>query len=1050
MKREKGSCLSSLYCCEDHFNIEQDTQNYMQYKIMTLEHRQRVTLHLKKGIVPYKFQCQKKDKSQAPPEREFALKRKRQALVEEALAEANQSKPGAETLGSSKPKINILQKPSSNTTVNTVENVHTPEQGGRAGSDASMQTLSNFNEQVNSSLTNNLHIEDSEKHTTMLQLNSHEDNALLLYVQSTETVSSNKRRINILRKPPRNTAITVGNIYCLEQGSNASMRALFNFNEEVNSSLPNNLHMEGNKKHTTVSQLLNHKDNALLPGVESTDTVNSNRRRINILRKPSRNTTIKVRNKYNLEQSKRESSNASINTLLNINEQVNSSLTSNLHIEDNDKHTTVNTQLKSEGDHLLVDVKIKVEEIDLSSESELMTMLSLPISNMIKEDDTNETIMMPRPIAYVPIKHESTSASVPLETEFMKMESVELSAPPSPECIPTSSLSLSEPSIACGFVKSEGSAPDSPPPTTESVPDSPSSTTDFKRDLPEPICGSELESDESDVEVLETSAGPRTVLMESEIPVHEEDTPLTDCKRHLNTCSDNQTSPPNSTDLYYYNFQWEALPEPPIPSELRRETFSNSNVGSKTIYDDPYDAFTAIWDRVIMEHIAIETNRYAQEVFNRMTLDHTIQSSNLYSKWCDTTTDEMYVYFAILLAMGNVVKSKIEEYWSTEPELFVTPGFDAHISFERFQMLSKCLHFNNNQNLRSLDLDMTDATLFKLAPIISHLNFKFQSLYKLRQNIAIDESLLQWNNWLNINQSLSNKVSRIDIKTCEVYEPQSGYLWRFEVHRTPVHKPQDPFEELEPAVVLRLVKDLENNGHTLWLNDFYNSPALARRLKGLGIDCVGTLRTNRQFVPIDLQNLTKANMSNDIKGYTSGDVDLMIWKNHNRISTISTYHGLNVIDDRGTIKPKLIHDYNTIMSELNKKDQILATYPIEKKCKIWYKRLFHRLLNASVLNSFVLLKCSSSSYTHCSFRLSLVRSLIDRHSLSSSKSPLSNISRDVMVAVISTHHLSEYPTESGSDVRIRHLCAVCRKQVSTKCPGCNKPVCMGCFVQLHS
>lgn len=148
MKREKGSCLSSLYCCEDHFNIEQDTQNYMQYKIMTLEHRQRVTLHLKKGIVPYKFQCQKKDKSQAPPEREFALKRKRQALVEEALAEANQSKPGAETLGSSKPKINILQKPSSNTTVNTVENVYTPEQGGRAGSDASMQTLSNFNEQA--------------------------------------------------------------------------------------------------------------------------------------------------------------------------------------------------------------------------------------------------------------------------------------------------------------------------------------------------------------------------------------------------------------------------------------------------------------------------------------------------------------------------------------------------------------------------------------------------------------------------------------------------------------------------------------------------------------------------------------------------------------------------------------------------------------------------------------------------------------------------------------------------------------------------------------
>ncbi|CAB3259036.1 unnamed protein product [Arctia plantaginis] len=60
----------------------------MQYKLMALEHGQKVTLKLKKGVVPYIFQCQKKDNLWPPPERKGAIKRKRQALVQEALAEA--------------------------------------------------------------------------------------------------------------------------------------------------------------------------------------------------------------------------------------------------------------------------------------------------------------------------------------------------------------------------------------------------------------------------------------------------------------------------------------------------------------------------------------------------------------------------------------------------------------------------------------------------------------------------------------------------------------------------------------------------------------------------------------------------------------------------------------------------------------------------------------------------------------------------------------------------------------------------------------------------
>jgi len=47
------------------------------------------------------------------------------------------------------------------------------------------------------------------------------------------------------------------------------------------------------------------------------------------------------------------------------------------------------------------------------------------------------------------------------------------------------------------------------------------------------------------------------------------------------------------------------------------------------------------------------------------------------------------------------------------------------------------------------------------------------------------------------------------------------------------------------AIVLSLVEPLLKKGRTLCLDSFYNSPALAQRLKNLKTDCVGSLRERR-------------------------------------------------------------------------------------------------------------------------------------------------------------------------------------------------------------
>lgn len=494
-----------------------------------------------------------------------------------------------------------------------------------------------------------------------------------------------------------------------------------------------------------------------------------------------------------------------------------------------------------------------------------------------------------------------------------------------------------------------------------------------------------------------------------------------------------------------FDFKWRGFSEPQIPPELRKEPFSEINCGPTVPLSSPYEAFTAIWDRQIMEHIAMETNRYAQQEVTAMIHQGLLLPSSRITRWRDTNPDELYVYFAILLATGIIVKSRADSYWNTAQDLLSSPGFSATMSFDRYFLLSKCLHFSNNDDCNPHTMTRSEAKLFKVRPIIDHLNQRFQQLYILSENIALDESLTQWKGWLDINQFIRNKAATVGIKTYEVCESQSGYLWRFEVHVGHDESPQDsPLSGVVPALVLKLLNGLEHKGHTVWMDNFYNSPALARELKVRGFDCVGTLRLNRQFVPTELTNLTKGALAvGQVRGCTSGDVDLVVWRDKNLVSLISTYHGLATVKCGDVLKPSIVPDYNVCMGGVDRKDQMIAMYPIERRRnRVWYKKFFRRLLNVSVLNAFILLR-TQRPLTHRNFRETLVRELVAKHK---PPSPSAGAARPV------GHFPAQYDFLAGKQhERQRRFCVVCTKRTTAYCRQCNVPLCVfTCFEPHHT
>ncbi|CAH2096077.1 unnamed protein product [Euphydryas editha] len=492
-----------------------------------------------------------------------------------------------------------------------------------------------------------------------------------------------------------------------------------------------------------------------------------------------------------------------------------------------------------------------------------------------------------------------------------------------------------------------------------------------------------------------------------------------------------------------FKFEWRAFPMPQIEPHLRREPFLQ-NIGPTISFTNPYEAFTAIWDREIMEVIVRETNIYAQQLTTTMLEDGTICPNSRITRWQDTNVSEVYRYLAIVLAMGVLVKSRLEEYWNTSKDIFNSPGFSTEMTFDRFQLLSKCLHFNNNSNCDPALLTRPQAKLFKVQPILDHLNAKFSQLYNLSQNIALDESLTMWKGWLDINQFVRNKAATVGIKTYEVCESQTGYLWRSEVHagHDTLTVEGDPVSGIIPTLVLRLLNGLEHKGHTVWMDNFYNSPALARELKVRGFDCVGTLRTNRQFVPSELAAITKKNMTvGQVFGCTSGDVDLLVWRDKNRVAFISTYHGLATTRCGDTLKPTVVKDYNICMGGVDRKDQQLAMYPIERRrTRVWYKKFFRKLLNASVLNSYILLN-KNLPLSHRKFRKALIIDL-----LAAFRTPAPNA--PIQAAV---HTPAQYGfIKPGKPDRFKRQCVVCKKRTITYCKACNVAMCVfTCYEPYH-
>ena len=185
------------------------------------------------------------------------------------------------------------------------------------------------------------------------------------------------------------------------------------------------------------------------------------------------------------------------------------------------------------------------------------------------------------------------------------------------------------------------------------------------------------------------------------------------------------------------------------------------------------------------------------------------------------------------------------------------------------------------------------------------------------------------------------------------------------------------------AIVLELLEPLFGHGHMLWL-DFFNSPELARKLViEHPTDCVGTLKLNRKDAPKKVKD--KKLEKGEIIARYSGPVTVLIWCDERIVTMVSTYHNADTqsVSNKGKETEKLLRviGYNHNTGEVDLKDQLLHMYMVErKKMTKWYLKIFKRLLNSTVLNSFVVYRqVTGRNIQQLSYRIQLVEGLFTKY-----------------------------------------------------------------------
>lgn len=393
-------------------------------------------------------------------------------------------------------------------------------------------------------------------------------------------------------------------------------------------------------------------------------------------------------------------------------------------------------------------------------------------------------------------------------------------------------------------------------------------------------------------------------------------------------------------------------------------------IGQQTINiqaTDPLQIFSCIFDDDLFNKLVVWVNKRAEKVRGQPASEHS--SVNM---WKATTVDELKVFFGLCIIMGNIQMPSIKHYWS-QNGMYYHPIFGKTMSRTRFELILRFLCFYD------ADTDPTNSKLHKIDQILTHLLANFRSAFSPGCDLALDEAMVLWRGRLSFRQYIKNKRHKYGIKLYELCT-HDGFILNILIY-TGKNTVLTPGKGHAFAVVTRLMEEFLGQGHTLFLDNYYNSVDLAEHLTKNKTNMCGTLQINRKGNPVDV---TGAKLKqNECISRQKGNITVLKWRDRRNVLMISSTHGpkmTDVVTRRGTAvrKPVMVVAYNTHMGGIDRSDQMISYYSTPRKSLRWYIKLFFHLFDAALWNStYLYSKLNQKTCPYLKFREMIAASFLN-------------------------------------------------------------------------
>lgn len=481
----------------------------------------------------------------------------------------------------------------------------------------------------------------------------------------------------------------------------------------------------------------------------------------------------------------------------------------------------------------------------------------------------------------------------------------------------------------------------------------------------------------------------------------------------------------------------------------------HSGTSSGNASSTELECFKLFFTEEIVTEIAKQTNLYFQFVDSE---NLTKQKSRL-KRWKDTDYKEMYCFFAMNLLMSQVKKPCLNNYWSQD-WLQSTPAFAQIMSRDRYLLLLRLIHFTDNTTP-----PISGDSLSKIRIIVEYIKNKFRENFIPYQNICIDESILLFKGRLFFKQYVPSKRHRFGIKFFVMCDCKTGYILDFIIYTgstTEIIDSGIANVGKTGNIVLTLINPYLNKGHTLYVDNWYSSPALFSYLFEKKTNACGTVKANRKNMPV----LNKKLKAGDVESKATKNLLAIKWHDKRDVRVLSTLHideliPSNKIDKNSgenVLKPACILDYNKNMGSVDRSDMMLSSTETVRKTLKWYKKTFFHLFDLAVLNSSILHKhLTKGKQSVGEFQNNLIKQILAAYHTPQQRNQCGRRPETANSELrLTARHFPTFLPATESKSNPTRRCIVCTKKQKRKesryiCEPCNVSLCViPCFQDYHT